>query len=149
MPEAKDPVERTHLEYALRWATSGAVSTSIQGLLLVLLSLYMESVFWPSALAWVISGQISFMLHYRFTWRDRHRDLKIGLIWLRVVGWRWLKFVVVNVSAATVNGTIQAYVMENVVDFRPLAWLVALAATSPVSFLLLHYVIFKDDEPPT
>lgn len=151
MPESTDPSARrvpTRTERFLRWATSAGVSTLVQILLVIVFTLWLRSVFWSSALAIVISGQVSFVLHHRFIWHERHPNLRFGRQWLRVVGGRWCKFVVVSVAAASLNGCVQQLVTGHVVDYRPLAWLAANAVSAPFNFFTLKYVVFVHDEPP-
>jgi putative flippase GtrA len=151
MSESADPSARrvpTRIERFLRWATSAGVSTFVQILLVIVFTVTLRSVFWSSALAIVISGQVSFVLHHRFIWHERHPGLKFGKQWLRVVGARWCKFVVVNVASAMLNGLAQKFMTHYVVDFRPLAWLVANALSAPFNFFTLKYVVFVHDDPP-
>lgn len=138
-------------ERLVRWATTGITATVIQWLVSLLLDSRMESEFWPGTLAWIVSGQFAFVMHHTFTWRDRHRGDTEGWRLVKAVGWRWLKFLVVNITAGLITGAVQAWWLsaQDWTDSRTIALLVGAIVASPCNYLLLNFVVFRNDEPPT
>jgi putative flippase GtrA len=106
------------------------------------------SVFWSSFLAYTISGQFSFLLHSVFSWSDRHPNMPLSWKLMRLHAWRWCKFMLVNASAASLNGFVQQQVL-GYVDIRLVAFVVANMVSAPYNFIMQSKVVFRHDDPPT
>ncbi|HEY1064238.1 MAG TPA: GtrA family protein [Candidatus Saccharimonadales bacterium] len=134
----------------MKWATTGIISTSFQILIVILVSLVTDSVTTSMLAGIVLSGQISFWLHFTFTWRDRHHNFRSGWHKLLVVLWRECKFVATGVGIALINSGLQLFFMSQIHDSRRWAWLFASVITIPLNLLMLDKVVFRrDDDPPT
>lgn len=130
-----------------RWGTASGSMTLLQLMLTWFFSQHV-SVFWSSFLAYTLSGQVSFMLHSVFSWSDRHPNMPLSWELLRIHAWRWCKFMLVNASAAALNGSIQRLVIGHI-DIRLIAFVAANTVSAPYNFIMQSKVVFRHDDPPT
>jgi putative flippase GtrA len=115
----------------------------------VLVSSVTDSVTVSMTTGIVLSGQVSFWLHFTFTWRDRHHNFKSGWQKVLVVLQREAKFIATGVGIALINSGLQHVFLANVSDSRRWSWLVANIITIPLNLLVLDKIVFrKDDDPP-
>lgn len=119
----------------------GVVCTLLQIAILHLLSPFMPEVL-ASAIGFLISAQVNFLLSYFFTWNDsrRKKGLQFFMTWLRFNG-------VVLVGAAV---NTAAFALIHLVVINAVAVILATAISTSCTYLLFHnYVLTPERERTT
>lgn len=141
----------------LRWGTAGLICLVVQ-LLLIWSLTKVWPVFWAAVAAYIVSGNLNFVINSLTTWRHRHPTMH-GIVR------RWLKFVMVNIVAGLMNGFILwcfhhlFMVINSLLGRSPDWYITAILAITPVilanavsavgNFWMYEKIVFKHEDPPT
>jgi putative flippase GtrA len=136
--------DRTLVQRVWRWIICGGVCSIVQLMLLQRFTLVMPH-YGAAWLAYVLGGQLNFVLSSTFIWNDRHTHLH-GKQLVGALAWCWCKYTCANVSAGIVNSAIQVGCRH---FGAPLvtAFIVGNVMTPCVNFGVQHFVVFRHKQP--